>query len=121
MHEISIAGAIIESVLDTAKKNNAKKVNEVFLEIGELTGLNPDQLRFIFKTITNGSVAENARYDIKVIKTLINCKKCSFNGPVEIFEMHHYFLPEIKCPGCGETDVEILAGRECNIKKIKIS
>ncbi|MBU3967526.1 MAG: hypothetical protein KKG76_09145 [Euryarchaeota archaeon] len=32
MHEISIAGAIIDSVLDAAKKNNAIKVNEVFLK-----------------------------------------------------------------------------------------
>ncbi|VVB96356.1 putative hydrogenase nickel incorporation protein HypA [uncultured archaeon] len=121
MHEISIAGAIIDSVLDAANKNGAKKVNEVFLEIGELTALNPDQLKFIFKTITKGTVAEGARYDIAVIKPSITCKKCSYNGPIEFFEKLHFFLPVIKCPDCGKEDVDIIAGRECFVKKIKIS
>ncbi len=121
MHEISIAGAIIDAVLDAAKKNEAKKVEEIFLEIGELTALNPDQLKFIFETISAGTIAKGARYNIEVIRPLINCKKCSYNGPIEFFEKLHFFLPVIKCPKCGEADIDIIAGRECCVKKIKIS
>lgn len=121
MHEISIAGAIVDAVLDAAKKNNAKKVNEIFIEIGELTALNPEQLKFIFETITSGTVAEGARYDIQLIKPLIKCKKCSYKGSIEFFERLHFFLPTIKCPECGEIDVDIIAGRECCVKRIKIS
>lgn len=121
MHEISIAGAIMDAVLDAARKNDAKKVNEVFIEIGELTALNPEQLKFIFETISAGTVAENAEYEIKTIKPLISCKKCSYNGAIEFFEKLHFFLPVIKCPKCGDADVDIIAGRECCVKKIKIS
>ena len=121
MHEISIAGAIIDAVLDAAAKNKATKVKEVHLEIGELTALNPEQLKFIFETITKGTAAEGARYDIAVIKPLIMCKKCSYKGTIEFFEKLHFFLPVIKCPECGDADVDITAGRECCVKKIKIS
>ncbi len=121
MHEVSIAGAIIESVLDAAKKNNALKVKEVFIEIGELTALNPEQLKFIFKTITSGPVAEGAIFNIGVIKPLIHCRKCSYDGSVGYFENLHFFLPVIKCPKCDATDIDITAGRECCVKKIKIS
>ncbi len=121
MHEISIAGAIVDAVLDAAKKNDAKKVNEVFLEIGELTALNPDQLKFIFETITSGTVAEGARFNIAIVKPLIFCTKCSYKGQVQFFEKLHFFLPVIRCPECGEVDVDIIAGRECCVKKIKIS
>ncbi len=121
MHEISIAGAIMDAVLDAAKKNDAKKVSEVFIEIGELTALNPGQLKFIFETISAGTVAEGARYNIGVVKPLINCKICGYNGAIEFFEKLHFFLPVIKCPKCGETDIDIIAGRECCVKKIKIS
>jgi hydrogenase nickel incorporation protein HypA/HybF len=121
MHEISIAGAIIESVLDAAKKNNAKKVNEVFIEIGELTALNPDQLKFIFKTITQGTVSQGACFNISVIKPSIRCRKCSYNGSIEFLEKTHFSIPVIECPKCGETDVDIAAGRECCVKKIRIS
>jgi hydrogenase nickel incorporation protein HypA/HybF len=121
MHEISIAGAIIDSVLDAAKKNDAKKVNEVFIEIGELTALNPDQLVFIFETLTVGTAAEGARYNIQMVKPSISCKTCLYTGPIEFFERLHFFLPSIRCPECGESDVDIIAGRECCVKKIKIS
>ena len=121
MHEVSIAGAIIDSVLDAAKKNDAKKVNEIFIEVGELTALNPDQLRFIFGTITKGTIAERTRYNIQVIKPIINCKKCSYEGPIEFFEKFHFFLPRIRCPECSDINVDIIAGRECCVKKIKIS
>lgn len=121
MHEISIAGAIVDAVLDAAKKNGAEKVNEVLVEVGELTALNPDQLRFIFETITAGTVAEGACYDIRVIKPLISCGSCSYSGSIEYVEKLHFFLPVIKCPACGRTDVDITAGRECCVKKIKIS
>jgi len=120
MHEISIAGAIIDSVLDAARKNSATGVKEVFLEIGELTALNPDQLKFIFKTITAGTIAEGAAYNIRVMKTLIDCKKCSYKGPIESFEKLHFFLPVIKCPECGEPEVDIVGGRECCVRKINI-
>ncbi|MCX9013930.1 MAG: hydrogenase maturation nickel metallochaperone HypA [Candidatus Methanoperedens sp.] len=121
MHEISIAGAIVDTVIDTANKNNAQKVDEVFIEIGELTALNTDQLKFIFETITKGTVAEGAKYNIETISPLIECKKCEYKGKIKYFEKLHFFLPAIKCPDCGETDVEVTAGRECCVRKIKIS
>ncbi len=121
MHEVSIAGAIIDSVLDAARVNDAKKVEEIFIEIGELTALNPGQLKFIFETITAGTIAQGARYDIRVIKPMVNCRKCSYKGNIEFFEKLHFFLPTIKCPECGQVDVDIIAGRECCVKKIKIS
>jgi hydrogenase nickel incorporation protein HypA/HybF len=121
MHEVSIAGAIIDSVLDAAKKNEAKKVEEIFIEIGELTALNPDQLKFIFETITSGTVAEGARYEIQVIKPMITCKKCFYRGTLKFFEKLHFFLPMIRCPECEAIDVDIIAGRECCVKRIKIS
>lgn len=121
MHEISIAGAIIDAVLDAAGKNNAGKVNQVYLEIGELTALNPDQLKFIFETISRGTLAEGAIYDIQVIKPSITCKKCSYDGPIELSEKMHFFVTGIKCPQCDGADVEIMAGRECCVKKINIS
>jgi len=66
-------------------------------------------------------VAEGARYDIRVIKPLIHCRNCSYKGPIEYFEKLHFFLPVIRCPECGEERVDITAGRECCVKRIKIS
>ncbi len=120
MHEISIAGAIIDAVLQSAEKNRAVQVKKVHLQVGELTSLNPDQLKFIFQTITKGTILEEAEFRIEIIKPLIECRKCGYCGPIEYFEKLHLLLPTIKCPKCQETEIEILQGRECNIKSITI-
>jgi hydrogenase nickel incorporation protein HypA/HybF len=116
MHEISIAGGIIDIALDYAKKQNAESVQEVWLEVGELTSLNPDQLQFIFQNITKNTVLEGARFRIDMIKPVIECNQCSYRGDIKFFQALHYVLPVIHCPACDSTDVEILQGRDCTIK-----
>ena len=118
MHEISIAGGIIDIALDYAKKQNAESVKEVWLEVGELTSLNPDQLQFIFQNITKNTVLEGARFRIDMIKPVIECNQCSYHGGIKFFQALHYVLLVIHCPACDSTDVEILAGRDCTVKEM---
>jgi len=120
MHEISIAGAIVDAALDAAKKHGAAKVTEVLIEIGELTSLNPEQLSFIFGIITKGTLLEGADFRIHPVRTLIKCRACGYEGPIEFVERLHFVLPTIKCPKCEGVDIDILAGRECNLKSMKI-
>ena len=47
MHELSMAQAIVDTVLDAAQKNEAQDVLEVTIEIGQITMLNPEQLKFL--------------------------------------------------------------------------
>jgi len=121
MHEISIAGAMIDIAIDAAIKNNASKVKEVKIEIGELTSINPDQLGFIFETLSKNTILEGAEFKISTIKAEIRCDNCEYLGPIEFFEKLHFLLPVIRCPKCEGSDIEILAGRNCNVKSIKIT
>ena len=45
MHELSMAQGIIDAVLQTAENNKAMEVNEVYIEIGRLAMINPEQLK----------------------------------------------------------------------------
>ena len=56
--------------------------------------------------------------DSYVVIGPIRCKKCSYKGDIESFEKLHLFIPVIKCPQCDETDVDIIARRECCVKGI---
>ena len=44
MHELSMANSMVEAILDTAKKNDAIKINEAVFEIGELTKEEQEQV-----------------------------------------------------------------------------
>ncbi len=47
MHELSMADAMVKTVLDVAEKNDATEIIEVTIEVGKLTMLNPEQLKFL--------------------------------------------------------------------------
>lgn len=120
MHELSMANSMVEAILDTAKKNNAIKINEAVFEVGELTMLNPEQLKFMMDVLREGTIFEDAEIIIKMIPTKIECESCGFTGKTETDENMDHLMTVAKCPECENTRVHILQGQECNIKTIKI-
>ena len=66
MHELSMANSMVEAILDTAKKNNAIKITEAILEVGELTMLNPEQLRFMMDILREDTIFEDAEIIINL-------------------------------------------------------
>ncbi len=119
MHELSMAQAIVDTVLDAAEKNDAEEIVEVTIEVGKLTMLNPEQLKFLLDVIVEDTLLENAELIIEDIPVEIKCHICEFEGLANTDDSDHY-LAIVLCPECGERNVEILKGRECNVKTIKI-
>lgn len=120
MHELSMATSMVDAILDTAKKNNAIKINEAVLEVGELTMLNPEQLRFMIDVLREDTILENAAIIINMIPIEIECETCGFKGISETDENMDHLMAVATCPKCGNTRVHIIKGQECNIKTIKI-
>ena len=114
---------ILETVLNTAKAHGAEKVLEINLDIGQLTFLNPEQLRFAFSVLSKGTMAENAKLRIRRVQPRIKCPNCGYQGPVKYEgpEYHLLGVPlPLKCGKCGSAEVEIKAGKECSIRGIKV-
>ena len=57
MHEMSLAEGILQIVEDTARANAAAQVRAVLLEIGALSHVEEQSLRFCFDAVTRGTVA----------------------------------------------------------------
>lgn len=113
--------SIIEVVLKAAKENGAERILSVELEVGEMTLLNPEQLRFAFSILSRGTIAEGASLRIEVIPCVIKCKRCGYRGGVGPPMGEDHFIPIIpRCPKCGSSELSIESGRECSIKRIKV-
>ena len=119
MHELSMAEAIVETVLDVAEKNDAQEIVEVTIEVGELTMLNPEQVKFLLGVLAEDTLLEGAEIIIEEVPVEIKCRSCEFTGLANTDGSDHY-LSIVKCPQCDERNVEILTGKECNVKTIKI-
>ena len=90
MHELSMAQAIVDTVLDAAKKNNAEEIVEVTIEIGMLTMLNPEQLTFLLDVLAEGTLLENAKIIIEDVPVEINCRNCQYTGLANTDGSDHY-------------------------------
>ncbi len=109
--------------MSEARKRSAEKILEVNLAIGELTFLNPEQLRFAFEVLSEGTPAEKAKLNIETVSTRVNCPQCGYRGPIlyEGPENHFgYATAFLMCKVCGCRDLEIVSGRECTIKNLKV-
>jgi hydrogenase nickel incorporation protein HypA/HybF len=122
MHEFGIAKSLVDNVKTEAVKNQATEVSEVILEIGELTFIGIDQLKFAYATLTKEiKILANSRLEIKQIPAEVSCKTCGYKGPLRNYDgaSTHIITPMFACPSCGGK-IDILKGRECTITNIKM-
>ena len=67
MHEFSRTSQIVEAVLSEAEKQDAVKIIEVEVDIGDLTFLGIEQVRFAYEILTDKTIARNSKLKINQI------------------------------------------------------
>lgn len=112
MHEFSIAVNIVDIALEYAEKSNAVRVNEIELEIGELSGVVNDAMEFAMDAAIKGTLLENARVNIIKIPGLAICKSCGNE-----FKIENFFDA---CTKCGAYNPDIISGKELRVKSLNI-
>ena len=119
MHEFSMATGILNTVLETAKANDAIEVTEIVIEIGKLAMINPEQLKFMLSALCEDTIAQNAKLIIEDIDVEIKCHNCGFEGIGNVDDSDHY-VPMTLCPKCESHRVQILNGKDIIVKNISI-
>jgi hydrogenase nickel incorporation protein HypA/HybF len=121
MHEFSRTSQIVEAVLSEAEKQHAVKIIEVEVEIGDLTFLGLEQVRFAYKILTDKTIAKDSKLTIKQVHGRGKCDSCGYDGRLSYLDdpQFHISIPTFNCPRCGKP-LSISAGRECVIKRIRI-
>jgi hydrogenase nickel incorporation protein HypA/HybF len=112
MHEMSLAEGILQVVEDAARTQGFSKVHALWLEIGELSVVEPEALRFCFDAVTRGSQAEGARLEIIRVPGTAWCMICSCQVAVSA-----YYEP---CPQCGGYQIQITGGTEMRVKELSV-
>ncbi len=110
MHELSIVMSIVETAAEKVRENNAKSVESIDLVIGALAGIDAHALDFAWEAGVKGSVLQSARRNIISIPAKARCTGCDCE-----FEIKEIFDP---CPVCGEYLLQVLQGKELQIKSM---
>jgi hydrogenase nickel incorporation protein HypA/HybF len=112
MHEMSLAEGVLQVIEDSAKINGFSRVKKVWLEIGELAGVEVEAMRFCFDAVVKGTLAEGARLEIIATRGQGRCLTCGKTAPLQF-----RYDP---CLLCGSYPVEPTGGLEMRVKELEV-
>ena len=113
MHEMALAEGIVQIVESAARANDALAVRAVWLELGALSHVEPDALRFSFDVVTRGTVAAGARLEVLTTPGRAWCMPCG--ASVDLARLGD------PCPKCGSHQLQVTQGEEMRVKEIEIA
>jgi hydrogenase nickel incorporation protein HypA/HybF len=110
MHELSIVMSIVETADEKVRENDAKSVESIDLVIGALAGIDSQALDFAWEVGVKDTVLQSAHRNIISIPGKARCTGCDCE-----FEIKEIFDP---CPICGDHLLQVLQGKELQIKSM---
>jgi hydrogenase nickel incorporation protein HypA/HybF len=121
MHELSIASGLVEKLLQFSAQNPERVVIEVRLEIGELSHIDQEQLRFCYESIIKETPLEGSIVTIATVPAMVSCPHCTYRGRPNYWNDALAFAPVVtmRCPQCGKA-VDADQGHECAITSVRL-
>jgi hydrogenase nickel incorporation protein HypA/HybF len=113
MHELSLAEGVLQLIEDAAREQDFTKVTAVWLEIGQLSGVEVEAMKFCFDAVTRDSIADGASLEIIALPGAGWCMECSLAVPMaEVFG---------ECPHCGGHRLQVTGGTEMRVKELEVA
>jgi hydrogenase nickel incorporation protein HypA/HybF len=109
MHELSVTQGIVDTI---SERMGDTRITGVRLEIGRLSGVLPDQVRFCFDLVCAGTALDGAWLEIVEPRGMARCQSCGVEfEPLNVLAL---------CP-CGSADVQIRSGQELRITALEVA
>ncbi len=113
MHELSLAGAIVEAGVRVAAREGAARVVSVRLGLGVLSCARAEALEHCFPLVARGTALEGARLEIVAAPLVLRCEGCG--------QTTERLTAEVSCAACGSPAVELLSGRDLIIESMDLA
>lgn len=113
MHELAIATHIVET-LTTDLADRPGGVRAVRLDVGVLSGVVPDALRFAWDVACQNTRFAGSELQIREIQIVARCGKCQADCPLPAID-------RMRCPVCDELTPDIIAGSELQIRAVEMA
>ncbi|SCA57305.1 protein involved with the maturation of hydrogenases 1 and 2 [Candidatus Terasakiella magnetica] len=112
MHEMSLTQGVLNILEDYARTNDFKKVKTVWLEIGQLSHVEPEALTFCFDVVMKDTIADGAKLEIIHTPGQASCLDCAEEMTIS--------SRIAECPKCGSYKLHISGGEEMRVKELEV-
>ncbi len=112
MHEMSLCESILDILKERAANDRFTAVRRIRVDIGPLSCVEPEALKFGFDVVMKGSLAEGAVLEVSRPPAEALCLSCFKTVPVrQRFDT---------CPECGSAALQVTSGDELKIRELEV-
>jgi hydrogenase nickel incorporation protein HypA/HybF len=112
MHEYSLTRRIVNLANRAAQENGAARVTKVRLVVGESSGIVPESVQLYFDQIAQGTPAQGAALNVRVVTPEMRCPVCQRNFVRPPFSF--------ACPVCGALGNPTEIGSEFYVESVEL-
>jgi hydrogenase nickel incorporation protein HypA/HybF len=112
MHELSLAESVRGIIEDAAREQGFTRVKTVWLEIGQLSCVEQEAMRFCFDEAMKDSIAAGAQLEIIEIPGQGKCDQCGHKAKIATL-----YEP---CPQCGSYAMRVIAGDAMRVRELEV-
>lgn len=112
MHELSVCQSMLSQVTGIALSYEAERVSQITLQVGPLSGIEPQLLLQAFPLASAGTVAEEAMLVIESLPIRVLCQSCQQESEVT--------ANNLCCRHCGDYHTKLLCGNELLLANLEL-
>lgn len=112
MHELSVCYGLLSQVERVAREHTAIGVARIVLQLGPLSGVEPQLLRRAWPVAATGSIAEGATLDIEAAEIRVHCSRCGAESSAT--------ANRLLCGACGDYRTRMTSGDELILKTVEL-
>jgi hydrogenase nickel incorporation protein HypA/HybF len=109
---MSLAEGIVGVLEDSARAQGFARVRTVWLEIGRLSAVELEALRFSFDVVKRGTIAEAAQLEIIDVPGAAWCMRCCDSVAID--------RRGEPCPRCGSHQLQVSSGDQMRVKELEV-
>jgi hydrogenase nickel incorporation protein HypA/HybF len=113
MHELSVCLSLLQQLETIARQHNAASVDQVYLKVGPLSGIEPELLRKAYPLAVAGTVAEAAELFIEYGEVIVTCTECGAESPAK--------PNRLLCAACGDFRTRLISGDEMTLQRVELT
>lgn len=112
MHELAICQSMIAQVEEIADRHGAGRVVRVEVQVGPLSGVEPDLLTNAFPFASARTVAEGAALSIETLPVRVACGHCGAETAASV--------NRLACGACGDPRTRVVGGDELLLARVEL-
>jgi hydrogenase nickel incorporation protein HypA/HybF len=112
MHELSVCLSLMQQVDSILRERNANRVTRITLDIGPLSGVEPELLRNAYPLAAAGTPAEAAELVMQTADVVVRCSQCDSQTTVA--------PNKLLCGSCGDFRTSLVSGDELTLLRVEL-